>query len=222
LIVSKKSKFLQDVHRLLYVTENQVEHVLDIGDVFEALERKTIDGVILDLPYPKEKDVKACQEIKSRSANIKVLVLSMDTTTETRVSIMKAGCDIFIADPPTMFIEKISEYRALLGIRDSVGKDEIKIAPDIIFDVKGWKIICRGDIKKLPEKEYRMLYLFATYPGQVFTTDQLLEIIWDERTEKERVRNYVKKIRRKIGDNGKNPRILMHEHGVGYYLQKYQ
>ncbi len=219
LIISKNNENFKSAHKLLNVHENEILYGREARDAELYCGRKFLDGVIFDLPYPTNEEMDFCVNYKSKTPKTKIMILVLEISQNMKASLIKSGCDVFVVDPPSVYIEKLSTFSELIGTSKEMKHEKIIIDNGIIFDVKGWKIIKNGKSISLPEKEYRLFSLFAENKERIFTTEELLNNVWDERTEKERVRQYISKIRKKIGDDGKNPKLLIHENGAGYYLK---
>ena len=73
---------------------------------------------------------------------------------------------------------------------------------------------------KLTPTEYKLLLELSINAGRVRTYDQLLERVWGEDSEgdAQRVRTTVKDLRRKLGDDARNPVYIFTESGVGYRM----
>jgi two-component system, OmpR family, KDP operon response regulator KdpE len=72
---------------------------------------------------------------------------------------------------------------------------------------------------KLSPKEYDLLRLLVQHAGKVRTHRFLLHELWDEPTDTQYLRVYVRQLRRKIEPDPERPQYLMTEAGVGYRLR---
>ena len=83
-------------------------------------------------------------------------------------------------------------------------------------------MIIAGRTVQLTNIEYRMLFEPSSNAGQVLPHAQLLQRVWGlERTgEPGLVRNVVKRLRRKLGDDADNPTYILTEPRVGYRMPK--
>ena len=82
------------------------------------------------------------------------------------------------------------------------------------------RIVKLGDREvKLSPKEYDLLRLLVQHAGKVLTHKFLLKELWDEPTDPQYLRVYVRQLRRKIESNPERPQYLLTETGVGYRLQ---
>ena len=82
------------------------------------------------------------------------------------------------------------------------------------------RIVRKGDKEvKLSPKEYDLLRLLVQHAGKVLTHKFLLRELWDEPTDTQYLRVYVRQLRRKIETDPERPQYIMTETGVGYRLR---
>jgi two-component system KDP operon response regulator KdpE len=81
--------------------------------------------------------------------------------------------------------------------------------------------IVRNDDRevKLSPKEYDLLRLLVQHAGKVLTHKFLLHELWDEPTDTQYLRVYVRQLRRKIETDPERPHYLLTETGIGYRLR---
>ncbi|MDB4097845.1 response regulator transcription factor [Flavobacteriaceae bacterium] len=160
--------------------------------------------ILLDVMMPEMDGIEACsllQKIPSLE-NTRVIFLSARNEEYTQLSAFNAGADDYISKPvkPKILLKKIS---SIIKRINAVNKDEdiIKLG-NIIIDRNKFLII-KDDIEiYLPKKEFELLYLLASQPGNVFTRDQIMNKVWGseiivgDRT----IDVHIRKLREKIGD----------------------
>jgi two-component system alkaline phosphatase synthesis response regulator PhoP len=160
--------------------------------------------ILLDVMMPEMDGIEACsllQKIPSL-VNTRVIFLSARNEEYTQLSAFDAGADDYISKPvkPKILLKKIS---SIIKRINAVNKDEdiIKLG-NIIIDRNKFLII-KDDIEiYLPKKEFELLYLLASQPGNVFTRDQIMNKVWGseiivgDRT----IDVHIRKLREKIGD----------------------
>lgn len=141
------------------------------------------------------------------------------------------GADDYISKPfdPAELVARVTanlrQYdRMLQKSADSVHQEEpeeIRIQ-DLRILVNSWKVF-KGDQEiRFPNKEFELLKFFAQHPNIVFSKEQLFEKIWgfDYAGDSATVMVHVNRIREKIEDDSKNPKILETVWGAGYRLNK--
>lgn len=88
------------------------------------------------------------------------------------------------------------------------------------LDRRAYKVVRDGESLTLPLKEFELLYKLASYPGQIFTREQLIEQIWglgyagDDRT----VDVHIRRLRERFGEDDDQFRIET-VRGIGYRLE---
>ena len=100
-----------------------------------------------------------------------------------------------------------------------VDGNTIKIK-DIVLDLEKYIIIKRNNSIDLTMKEFEVLKLLASNPGQVFTREQILKNVWgyDYYGDLRSVDVTVRRIREKIEDNTAEPKYIITKRGIGYYV----
>ena len=92
---------------------------------------------------------------------------------------------------------------------------------DLVIDTARGIVEKGGEELYLSALEYRLLLLFASHPGKVFTRKQLLGEIWDmagEFVNDNTLTVYIKRLREKIGDDPQNPAVIKTVRGRGYFV----
>ena len=85
-----------------------------------------------------------------------------------------------------------------------------------------WRVTLRGEALDLTATEYELLRLLSLDAGRVVTFETLLRRVWakSDRDGANLVRNFVRNLRRKLGDGATSPAYLFNERGVGYRMAK--
>jgi two-component system KDP operon response regulator KdpE len=82
------------------------------------------------------------------------------------------------------------------------------------------RIVRVGDAEvKLSPKEYDLLRVLVQHAGKVLTHKFLLKELWDDLTDAQYLRVYVRQLRQKIEQNPEQPHYILTETGVGYRLR---
>ena len=79
-----------------------------------------------------------------------------------------------------------------------------------------------GSPVELTATEYRLIYELSVNAGRVLTHEHLLNRVWgpDHVGSSQPVRSFVKRLRRKLGDDARNPRYILTQPRVGYRMPK--
>ena len=96
------------------------------------------------------------------------------------------------------------------------------VAGDLHIDRSERRVRVAGREVKLTATEYRLLHALSISRGGVVTHDQLLRRAWEPHKSPDvrTLRTHIRRLRRKLGDDGTNPRYILAEPRVGYRLTK--
>lgn len=200
----------------------------DGNGIREELDRKKYDLILLDLMLPGKSGYEICREIRDL-VDIPILMVTARTETVDKLKGFGAGADDYIAKPfdPAELVARVranlrqSERGRAEQASQSPEKEEIRIG-NLRILVNSWKVY-KGDKElKLPNREFELLKFFAENPNIVFSKEQLFEKIWgyDYVGDSATVMVHINRIREKIEEDSKNPKILETVWGAGYRLNK--
>jgi DNA-binding response OmpR family regulator len=193
------------------------------GDGEQALEKLAYtdyDVVCLDLTLPKVDGVEVCRRIRAgstASTDARVLMLTARDSIEDRVAGLDEGADDYLVKPYD-FAELTARVRTLLR-RDAGKSGAILEAGDLRLDTAR-HMAWRGDRElDLTAKEFALLRYFMSRAGEVLSTEDLLEHVWDEFTDPftNTVRVTVGTLRRKLSADDE-PQLIETLIGSGYRL----
>jgi two-component system KDP operon response regulator KdpE len=175
--------------------------------------------VILDLGLPDIDGLELLRRIRHRQESLPVVVLSSRGDEAGKVAALDLGADDYVTKPFGMD-ELLARMRAALRHQlQAHGERPVFNVGDLSVDLVR-RIVKRGgkDVKLSP-KEYDLLRLLVQHAGKVLTHNFLLKELWDEPTDTQYLRVYVRQLRRKIETDPERPQFLMTETGIGYRLR---
>ena len=145
-----------------------------------------------------------------------VIVLSARHTSDEKVDALDAGADDYVTKPFGMD-ELLARLRAALRHQLQVhGERPVFRSGELSVDLVR-RIVKVGDRDiKLSPKEYGLLRVLVQHAGKVLTHRFLLKELWDELTDAQYLRVYVRQLRQKIEDNPERPQYIATETGIGY------
>ncbi len=179
--------------------------------------------VVLDLMLPGMDGLEVCKEIQ-RKEWIPVLMLTARTEEADKVAGFAVGADDYLTKPFSLR-ELAVRVKAMLR-----RVDRIRSAPatepidrgGLSIDPNRRRVTVDGNEISLTPLEFEILYALARDPGVVLTRDQLMDRVWGYRdfAGGRVVDSHVARIRRKLGEDGGDPRFIRTVHGVGYALRE--
>ena len=195
--------------------------ILDAPNGKTALELlgKEPDLVILDLGLPDIQGHELLRMIRARNDSIPVVVLSSRCDEAGKVQALDLGADDYVTKPFGMD-ELLARIRAALRHQLQVqGERPIFRAGDLSVDLVR-RIVKVGDREvKLSPKEYDLLRILVQHAGKVLTHRFLLGELWDDLTDAQYLRVYIRQLRQKIEGDAEQPQYILTEAGIGYRLR---
>jgi two-component system KDP operon response regulator KdpE len=195
--------------------------ILDAPNGKTALEllAKGPDLVILDLGLPDIQGHDLLRMIRARNDSVPIVVLSSRGDEAGKVQALDLGADDYVTKPFGMD-ELLARIRAALRHQLQVqGERPIFRTGDLSVDLVR-RLVKVGDKEvKLSPKEYDLLRVLVQHAGKVLTHRFLLGELWDDLTDAQYLRVYVRQLRQKIEGDAEQPRYILTEAGIGYRLR---
>jgi len=176
------------------------------------------DAVILDLGLPDIDGTEVIVELR-RWSKAPIIVLSGRSSPGDKIGALDVGADDYVTKPFAM-AELLARLRAALRHQLQVhGERPVFRAGDLAVDLVR-RIVKVGDKEvKLSPKEYDLLRVLVQHAGKVLTHRFLLKELWDELTDAQYLRVYVRQLRQKIEADPERPQFVLTETGIGYRLR---
>ena len=184
----------------------------------ELLSQKP-DLVILDLGLPDIQGHELLRMIRARNESVPIVVLSSRGDEAGKVQALDFGADDYVTKPFGMD-ELLARMRAALRHQLQVhGERPVFRVGDLSVDLVR-RIVKVGDKDvKLSPKEYELLRVLVQHAGKVLTHKFLLGELWDDLTDAQYLRVYVRQLRQKIEADPERPQYVLTETGIGYRLR---
>lgn len=202
-------------------TGYEAEGFSNSADFFAAVKKEKPELVILDIMLPDEDGVTVLKKIRAReeTKNIPVIMASAKGSEFDKINSLDLGADDYLAKPFGM-MEMVSRVRAVLRrfTKETHVEKEMKLGSISLIPNRHEVYVDNQKID-LTLKEYELLKLLITYPGIVFTREQLLNSIWGTEYDGETrtVDVHVRTLRQKLGDAQNHISTIR---GVGYRFEE--
>lgn len=188
-------------------------------------EQEEIHLVILDIMLPELNGYEVIKRIRKIS-NVPVIILSAKNQDADKILGLNLGADDYVAKPfnPLELVARINaQIRRFYDFGGSKEKqDEKVIIGELMLDQRECKLYKKNREIDLTYMEYKLLKLFMTELGRVFTKAQIFELVWENEYyyTDNTVVVYISKLRDKIEDDSKNPQLIKTVRGLGYRFEK--
>ena len=172
----------------------EVVGAADVGEACAALKARRPDLILLDRMLPDRSGQSWLEDLKKNpeTAGLPVIMLTARGEERDRVEALDAGADDYIVKPffPRELVARIRAVLRRQGQEkarvERCEENVVRCGPLVMNEAR-FEASVDGVPVKLSGKEFRLLHLFASHPGRVFSRAQLLEAVWesvyvDERT----------------------------------------
>jgi two-component system KDP operon response regulator KdpE len=175
--------------------------------------------VILDLGLPDIDGHELLRRIRHRQQSLPIIVLSSRGDEAGKVAALDLGADDYVTKPFGMD-ELFARIRAAMRHQlQGHGERPIFHVGELSVDLVR-RIVKVGEREvRLSPKEYDLLRLLVQHAGKVLTHRFLTQELWDEPTDPQYLRVYVRQLRRKLEADPERPHYIMTELGIGYRLR---
>lgn len=181
------------------------------------LEQTPVHLAIVDVMMPLKNGWELCEEIR-RYYDIPVILLTAKGEQRDKAKGFLSGTDDYIVKPfePE---ELLFRVKALLRRYQMVSSDLITLR-DTIIDRRSYEIKVNGEPLQLPLKEFELLAQLAAHPGQLFTREQLLRLVWGEdyNGDSRTIDVHIKRLRERFAGISKDL-VITTVRGIGYKLE---
>jgi two-component system KDP operon response regulator KdpE len=190
-------------------------------DGTEALKlfgERPVDIVLLDISMPGPNGVEVCRAIRQTS-DVPIVMLSGKSRENDKVTALDEGADDYITKP-----FGVAELAARVGAALRRSQAPARVAEsvfhfgDLEVDLVSHTVKRKGDVMPLTATEFRLLSLLIRNRDHVLTHRYILQCVWGNSYSEDReyLRAYMYRLRKKIEDQPSQPRHIQNVPGVGY------
>ena len=195
---------------------------------FDILGKEDIHLVLLDIMMPGMDGMEMCRKIRETN-NIPIIMLSAKSTDLDKIMGLGTGADGYVTKPfnPLELTARVkSQLRRYTQLNPNSAvkeaeKNEISIR-GLVINKDNHKVTVYDEEIKLTPIEFDILYLLASNPGKVFSTDEIFEKVWNEKVYEANntVMVHIRRLRGKMKEDTRQNKIITTVWGVGYKIEK--
>lgn len=203
------------------LTKNKynVDVVYNGKDALDFITHFSYDVLILDIMMPEMDGITVLKKVRSNGITTPALFLTAKSDIEDKVTGLDAGADDYLAKP---FASKefLARVRALTRRCETYNTNIITLG-NTSLDCNQYTLSTAKDSVRLNNKEFLLMDLFLRHPRQVFSTERLMDNVWeqDSNSELDVVWTYIGFLRKKLKSIDSNIEIKTIR-GAGYLLEE--
>lgn len=224
LLVEDETSISEPLAFLLEREGYRVRVVADGAEAVRVFPESSADLVLLDLMLPGLPGTEVCRSIRAQSRVPIIMLTAKDSEIDIVVG-LELGADDYITKPYSTR-ELLARVRAAMRRAETGADREEDRDPDlgvledqgVRLDTERHAVTVRGQEIAMPLREFELLELLMRHAGRVLTRGQLIDRVWgsDYFGDTKTLDVHVKRIRSRIEEDPKDPKLLTTIRGVGY------
>ena len=187
-------------------------------EALDAMEDGYFDLIISDIMMPIMDGYELVSSLRQTGINVPILMITAkDAFDDMRLGFL-SGTDDYMVKPVNVN-EMVLRVGALLRRAQMINERRQTIG-GTVMECDSLTVTCNGESMVLPQKEFMLLYKMVSYPGRIFTRQQLMDDIWgyDSESDTHTVDVHIGRLRDRFRDNRDFKIVTMR--GVGYKVVK--
>lgn len=225
ILIADDEKEIRDILKLLLTGEGYEVLAVENGRAAATSASSEIDLYILDVNMPELSGFMAAAEIR-KNYDTPIIFLTAYSGESDKVMGFSAGADDYIVKPFSN-IELIMRVKAILRrsnrpvpvFQEESTGNQIAFK-DLILDLDNQSVFRQDEVITLTYTEYKILELLVTHKKKIYSLDNIYQSIWEEEPVGDSaIMVHIKNIRKKIGDDSRNPKYIKTAWGKGYYVE---
>ena len=217
LLAEDEKSLSRALTRILESSHYSVDAAYNGEEALDFLDVSSYDAVILDLMMPKVDGLTVLRTLRERNDLTPVLILTARSEVDDKVLGLDSGANDYLTKPfePK---ELLARIRAITRVQTKNPSSVLQLG-NVTLDRTNYELACGENSVRLANKEFQLMELLMSNPGQVLSTEQIFERIWglDSDAETSIIWVYISYLRRKFKTLGVNV-LIKATRNVGYSL----
>ena len=234
ILVADDEKEIRDILKLLL--EGDGYEVLAVADGRAVVEAACpeIDLYILDVNMPELTGFMAAMELR-KTYDTPIVFLTAYSGEMDKVMGFSAGADDYVVKPFSN-MELLMRVKAILRRRVSAMEGAVPVVSvgsvvetevrnqiafgDLLLDLDNQSVLRGESVISLTYTEFKILELLVRHKKKVYSLENIYQSIWEEEPVADSaIMVHIKNIRKKLGDNSRDPKYIKTAWGKGYYVE---
>ena len=193
-------------------------------EAVRAAESQEVHLILMDVMMPEMDGIRATAKLREDS-NVPIILLTAKSEDTDKILGLNIGADDYITKPfnPLEVIARVkSQLRRYTTLGGAEKNPDLLCVGPIALDDSAKRVTVDGEAVALTPIEYNILKLLMTHPGQVFSSTQIYERVWNDPAygSENTVAVHIRQLREKVEINPSEPRWLKVVWGLGYKMEK--
>ena len=218
LIAEDDKELRQLFQHVLMKNGYAVTGVVDGKEALDAIDKGYYDLIISDIMMPVMDGYELVSSLRRAGINTPVMMITAkDAFDDMRLGFL-SGTDDYMVKPVNVN-EMVLRVGALLRRAQMINERRQTIG-NTVLECDSLTVTCNGESMVLPQKEFMLLYKMASFPGRIFTRQQLMDDIWGYESDSDThtVDVHIGRLRDRFKDNTDFKIVTIR--GVGYKVVK--
>ena len=219
LVVDDEPTITEVLCRYLERAGYRTQIACDGNAAVAAVQERAPDLIVLDLMLPGIDGLEVMRRVRERERDQTAIILLTARGEESdRVVGLRLGADDYVVKPfsPAELVARVDAV--LRRLDTSPGTESPLEFGELVIDPTARRVTVGGVEVALTQREFELLLFLARHPGQAFTRNQLMDLVWRYSfyTDTSTVTVHIRRLRAKIEPDPARPRHLDTVWGVGY------
>ncbi len=195
-----------------------VKEVGNGQEALDAIEKEYFDLIISDIMMPVLDGYALVKQLREAGNNIPVLMITAKDAFDDMRKGFQSGTDDYMVKPVNVN-EMVLRVQALLRRAQMINERKQSLG-GTVMEYDTYTVSWEANSMVLPQKEFLLLYKMSSYPGRIFTRQQLMDEVWgyDSESDSHTVDVHIGRLRDRFRDNPDFKIVTMR--GVGYKVVK--
>lgn len=195
-----------------------VKEVCNGKEALEALDAECFDLIISDIMMPVMDGYEFVRQLRESGNTTPVMMITAKDAFDDMRRGFLFGSDDYMVKPINVN-EMVLRVQALLRRAQMISDRKVTIG-DTVIEYDSFTVSFHGESIVLPQKEFMLLYKLVSYPGRIFTRQQLMDDIWgyDSDSDTHTVDVHIGRLRERLRENNDFKIVTMR--GIGYKVVK--
>lgn len=191
-----------------------VEEAVNGMEALEVLAHKYIDLLIVDIQMPEMNGYELIRTLRENKDMRPMIILTAMNTAAHKKEGFACGVDDYMTKP--IDYEELNWRIEALLRRAKISNEQKIVIGDFSMEQNSFEAMWNDQRVSLPAKEFALLYKMLSYPGEIFTKQQLMDEIWgmDSEAEYDTIKSHISRLRNRFENCSEFELVAVR--GLGY------